>query len=417
MMTWLRERMGRVVVGGVIGFITFVFIFSGVFNPKRTAGIHEGAVAGMVNGEPISIGEFQRELQRRMEFFKSMGGAGLTEEQLKAFRVKEGVFQELVNRKLMTQSAVREGVIVSDEEIRFRIMEYPVFQKEGRFDAASYRMTLEANRLTPALFEKMIREEILLQSWSKYFRSRVKVSDQEVKSEFLVSRDKRNIKYVLLTTEAGRKAVVVAPDEIKKYLSDPARINVAKAQYDGRKETEYKGKTFDQVKEEIARTLIASDKTQEAMKANEKIASEVLPLLSADKKADARINTLLKPYGVQVRSTGLVSRQNRYLPGVGEATELFNDAFQEKSPIQPKTGGKPKLYRSGSWILAALVVEEERPDLAKLPEDRSQIVNQLTAQKERALYDAWVKKLNSKASIERNEAIIGSDAPAPATDA
>ena len=82
------------------------FIFYGVFSPKSTRGLHEGAVAGTVNGEPISIAEFNRELNRRMEFFKNLAGGQFSEEQLKAFRVREGVFQELVNRRLLVQEAM-----------------------------------------------------------------------------------------------------------------------------------------------------------------------------------------------------------------------------------------------------------------------------------------------------------------------
>src|SRR6478672_9160999 len=110
MLSWIREKFGTAVIGGIISFIAFVFVFYGVFSPKSTRGLHEGSVAGTVNGDPISIAELNRELNRRMEFFKNIAGGKISDEQLKAFRIKEGVFQELVNRKLMVQEAQHQGL-------------------------------------------------------------------------------------------------------------------------------------------------------------------------------------------------------------------------------------------------------------------------------------------------------------------
>src|SRR5688572_7331192 len=101
MLSWIREKFGTVVIGGIIAFIAFVFVFYGVFSPKSTRGLHEGAVAGTVNGDSISISDFNRELTRRIEFFKMYSGGKLTDEQIKTFRIKENVFQELVNRKML----------------------------------------------------------------------------------------------------------------------------------------------------------------------------------------------------------------------------------------------------------------------------------------------------------------------------
>src|SRR4051794_17487239 len=121
MLSKMRTSFGPMMVSGIIGFIAFVFIFSGVFNPKATRGLHEGAVAGQVNGENISLQEFNREYTRRTEFFRQLGGGKLNPQQLKQFRIHEGVFNELVQKKLLGQSAVKAGLAASDEEVREKI--------------------------------------------------------------------------------------------------------------------------------------------------------------------------------------------------------------------------------------------------------------------------------------------------------
>ncbi|MBC7691661.1 MAG: SurA N-terminal domain-containing protein [Methylotenera sp.] len=407
MISTMRTKFGPAIVGTIIGSIALVFIFSGVFSPKATRGIHEGSVAGEVNGDKISLSEFNRELNRRTEFFRNMSGGKFSDAQMKAFRIKEGVFSELVNRKLMEQAAEKAGLEASDDEVKKKITEIPAFQKEGKFDSLTYKNVLQANNYQPSQFEKMMRDDLSVQRWNQYFHDRVKVSEDEIKDEFMKTRNKRNIKYVLLTSEAGRKGVQVSPDEIQKFLADPAKVNLAKARFDQNKDTTYKGKTFEQVKTDAARELIAGDKTEEVKKANQQLAQKVLPLLTAEKSSDAKVNAVLKPFGAAVKETKPITQETPYLPGIGEARELMTDAFAEKSPIDPKQGGKAKLYTSAGWALVAVVSEAQRPELAALEKDRKELVAGLINKKERTLMEAELKKLNGKAKIVRNEAIVG----------
>jgi hypothetical protein len=405
----MKSKFGSIMVTGIIGFIAFVFIFYGVFTPKSTRGLHEGSVAGLVNGDSISLGEYNRELNRRIEFFRNMAGGKISDEQLKAFRIKEAVFQELVNRKLMTQYAENHEMEASDEQVRSQIQQIQAFQKDGKFDANAYRQVLAANNYSPASFEKSVREDLSVQNLQNYFKDRVRVSDEEVKNEFLISNDRRNIKFVLLSIDAGRKALQIPQAEINKYLADATKQNLVKSHYEAKKEREYKGKTFEQVKGEIAHDLIASEKVQDVMKANDKLADQVASVMTADKSSDAKVNALLKSYGVQVKSTGLVARSGRGLPGIGEAKELTDDAFAAKSPIDPKQGGKAKKYSSGGWQLVAIVTESQGPDLSKLDASRDHLRMQLLYKKERELQESWLKKQIEKAKIEPNHSVLGDE--------
>jgi hypothetical protein len=407
MLTWIREKFGAVVIGGIIAMIGFVFVVSGVFDfGSRKLG-RGGAYAGTVNGDPIALAEFNRAYQRKIEFFQNlMGGNKLSEEQLKAFRLREGVFEELVRRKLMVQEAEKRGMIPAEAEIRQKISEIPAFQASGRFDVATYKQVLQANGYTPGSFERLMREDLSVQRWESFFRGRAHVSEAEIRKQYVASHDRRNIKYVLLTSEAGRRDVKIPDEEVSKYLADAAKLNVLKGQYEARKDTTYKGKSFDDVKGHLARDALASQKTDEIRRANEKIAGEVLGALTADKAGDARVNALLKPYGVEVKQTGMVTRSQPYLPGIGEAKELVTDAFAAKSPILASQGGKPKKYTSASWVLVALVTESESPDLTKLETDRTQIARTTAARKERELMDGWLKGLQESAKIDMNASVV-----------
>ena len=409
MLTWIREKFGTVVISAIIGFLALLFGFYGILTPKATRGLHEGAVAGEVNGEAISISEFNRALNQRIEFYRQMFGGQLSEEQMKAFRLREGVFQELARKKLMVQEAYRLGLMASDEEVRDRIRDIPAFQKDGKFDLFTYKSVLEANSYSPGDFERMMREDLAAQHWEDYFRNRVHVSDLELKKEFLVSNEKRDVKYVLLTTETGKKGVKIDPAEVTKFLADKTKLNLVQSAYDRKKTTDFKGKSFDDVKYDIAQGMLAGEKIDEVRKINDGLANQVLPLLTAEKSGDAKINALLKSYGVEVKNTGPFARSAEYLPGLGHASALMADAFDKKSPIDPAEGGKAKKYSVDTWVAVAILTGNEHPDLAKFDSDREKLSRQVASRKQHELFDEWVKKLSAKAKIETNPAVIGGE--------
>lgn len=408
MLEWIRVKFGPVVIGGIIALIAFVFIASGVFSPSATRGIHEASVAGKVNGDSITMGEFNRAYERRIQFFQSMmGGGKLSDEQLKAFQVREGVFEELVRRKLLVQQASKQGVAPSEDEIRDKIQEIPAFQKDGKFSVEAYRQVLSANNYTPGGFEKMIREDLSSQYWEDFFRRRALASNSEIKQQFLLTADKRNLKYVLLTSEAGRRQVKVTDAEVDAFLADATKVNLLQQKFERGKDEEYKGKKFDDLKRELAREVVASQKTDEVRKANEEIAAKALPLLKAGKEGDAQLNALLKPYGVDVRSTGMINRTAGFLPGIGEAKDLLADAFALPSPIDPKAGGKAKQYNSAAWVLLAVVSESQKADLSQFEKERETLTRSLVARKERELFEEWIKGIRAKAKIVPNADVIG----------
>ncbi len=434
MLEWIRLKFGRVMISIIIGFIAFVFVFYGIFSPRATRGLHQGAVAGMVNGEAITLPEFSRALSQRMEFFKNLAGGKITEEQLKAFRIREGVFGELVNRKLMSQEALRMGIKAGDEEIREKIKDLSVFQKDGKFDLNLYRGLLEANHYTTASFESMMREDVTLQNLNDYLRARVHYSEVELKQEFVELHDKRDLKYVLLTLESGRKALKVSPEEVKKFLSEPSQVNLAKTQFEAKKDREYKGMEFEKVKEKIAEEVLASKKTDEIRKLNEQLAEQVLALLKPDpasiaakkpekktvnkpeskpgnkpqSKEDEKINALLKLYGVEVKKTGFMTRSARFIPGVGEASLVMADAYDPKLPIDPSAGGRAKKYNLPSGILVVLVNQSEKPDLSAFDSEKTTLADKLTQHKWQELHQALVKKLNASAKIDKNPQVVDS---------
>lgn len=402
MLSWIREKFGTVVIGGIISFIAFVFIFYGIFSPKSTQGLHEGAVAGMVNGDAVTLTDFNREFNRRLEMFKGFSGGKLTEEQIEQYRIKDMVFDDLVRRRLLIQEVKKQGVQAADEQVKDAIREMSVFQKDKKFDILTYKQVLEANQYTPGRFETIVRDDLSSQLWERYFFKRVSASLEELKKEYVQTQDKRKLKYVLLSTAATKKLVHVSPAEVQKYLSEEAKLNLVKSQYEAKKESDYKGKTLDAVKESIAQELISGDRMSEAQKAGDELAEKIRALLVASKKSDTQISALLKPIGGEIKTSDWMTRENTYLPGLGDVGSIAKDAFS-KSGLTTEA----KKYSLAVGTVVALVVETQTPDFSKFEEQRETLAKQVLMRKQRDLYQNWISELTKAAKIEKNATVLG----------
>lgn len=341
----VRGKLGPWVVGIIIGFIALVFIFSGVFNPSSTQGMHGGAVAGAVDGEPISVQEYQRALTQQIEFFKQFGGGEVPESMMG--RIKENVFNELVMKRLKQQEARKMGLTPSDDEIRAKVQEVPAFQKNGKFDLLQYKQVLEANGYSAGQFEKMIREDLLVQKLDQYFRARVQVSETELKAEYALSNNRRKLKYVLFMEEGEKK--------------DPA-------------------------------VAVALNDAMAMMKSGD------------DVKVDKPLNDKLKPMKQEVRTVSL-TELDQNIPGIGEAPELLKEAFQDPSPLQ----GKAKRFQLPGRVVVALISKTEKPDWSKFPLEKERLENMLKYRKEQELVQTHIKDATAKAKIEKNAAVVGAE--------
>ena len=345
MLAAFRGKIGTIIVGVIVTFIAAVFVFEGACSPKVTRGLHESAVAGIVNDQRISITEFNRALERRTEFMKQMSGGKLTDDQMKQFRVRESTFHEIVQQKLMVQDAEKRGMNPSAEALRQEVLKLPYFLKDGKFDPMLYKQVLQSNGYSPSQFERMIEEQLLTEAWMRQFDLQAQVSDAELKEEFVVSKTERNVKYASLMSGSEKKGTLTVQETIQKAAE----------------------------------------------------------LLKADKNSDAKVNELLKPYGTVVRETNFIPKSTGMIPGLGDQPELVKEVFVEPSPLV----GKAKVYTLTGSVAAVLVKEVKNPDLTKFDSEKSRLREQLLSKKKRFLQDEAMKRLIDKASIDSNPEIVG----------
>ncbi len=351
MMQLMRSKFAPWILGTFVCLISFVFIFYGVFNPQSAGG---GGNAGEVNGEGVSIAEYNRALSQRMEYFRSIMGK-IDEDQLEAFGIRESVFQEIARSKVILQHARDEGLGAGSAELRDKILQYEPFKKDGRFDKVQYRQVLRQNGLSPARFEDMIAKESAEQSMRKFIVSLAVVKPSDVEIELRQSQEKAKLKYVFVDTET-----------LRKNLGE--------------------GKPVSELNQQL-----------------DQLEKQILPALASGRDAIA-VNAA-KMAGASLKTSDWLTGQSETLPGVGSIRSLQKDLWS--MALDPKQGGSAKRYSVGSGTLFAVRVAVQGYDSSKVSAaDRTAAYKKVSGTKQSQIFGSIVQGWVKSAKIETNKDLI-----------
>ncbi len=223
----LKKRLNKWFVIAIIGLISLVFVFVGVF-PAATSFINDQDIA-TVAGESISLAEFQKAYDQQMKVYKQFADKMPP---LFMKQLRDQIVNNLIQNRLILLEARRMGFSVSSEEVRKTIEKQAVFHnKEKRFDVDKYKNLLAANRFTPGSYEKLINESLVQSQLLDFLRQRIRVTDQELRQDYQLKNSKRDLEYVHIRNEDAYKKMKISTKEIKDFLKIETKLNLAKENY------------------------------------------------------------------------------------------------------------------------------------------------------------------------------------------
>jgi peptidyl-prolyl cis-trans isomerase D len=208
---WLKWSLALVV-------LTFVVFFIPNFT---STGAAPSEVLAQVEGRDITVREFQRRYSAQLQAYRNAYGTQLSEQLLRQLGIEQQILQQLVDEEAMVAEARRQGIRVSDEEIRARILAIPAFQENGQFIGESrYRQMLQFNNppMTPQEFEDNLRNALMVQKLRDAVAGWMSVTDAEVAEEFRRRNEKVKLDVVPLTPDAFRSLVSVNDADLAAYF-------------------------------------------------------------------------------------------------------------------------------------------------------------------------------------------------------
>lgn len=195
------------------GLIILVFIFWGIGTNTSNSG-----VVAKVNGEPVTVNEFQQAADQMLNEIKAVI-PDITEEQLGKLGLEQRVLQNLVISKLFLAESKRLGIDVSAIDLRNALMNIPYFFDEtGKFSAEIYNQRLKAVGQTPANFENTLRADLLPQKFQEVVTAGIFADKAIAKKMFEFQTEQRAMDYVLFPFDT--EAQKVSDDEAKAVYEE-----------------------------------------------------------------------------------------------------------------------------------------------------------------------------------------------------
>lgn len=231
MLEYIRSSAQSFGVKIAFGLIILVFVFWGVgnFNDRDYSN-----VVAVVNGEPIVALEFEKAYHDTEEYLLR-NNPGLTREQLAKQSLGRQVLRDLIQETLLMQEARRTGITVSPLEMRNAVGQIKAFQNDkGEFDPESYKRVLQAQRLSPAQYEKNLADRLLRDKMFALVTASAWVDPDEALHRFNFLRERRIVDFLFFPANTLEEKVDVTENEIQVYYDAhkdefgiPARVNVA----------------------------------------------------------------------------------------------------------------------------------------------------------------------------------------------
>ncbi len=178
----------------VIIILAFIFAFAG---PNGS----EVSVLAYVNGEPISVSQFQRELSQREDSSQASRGQ---------------ILAELISTELLRQLAVQNGIIITDGEVRNYIQSMPAFQTDSQFDLQKYKSMVS----DPESFEQKVRHGFLENKMGRFFSLLASPIELEARPIFMWQNEQTTVNYALISVADYIQSARVEEEEMQSYYDN-----------------------------------------------------------------------------------------------------------------------------------------------------------------------------------------------------
>lgn len=115
-----------------------------------------GETAATVNGAPILLREYQKELATSTDYWNKTNPGSLNDP-ANLRKVQESTLEQLINREVLYQEGVRQGLSVSEGEL-----DQGISQVRSRFSSqAEFEAQLRADGLTYEQFRQRLSKQVM----------------------------------------------------------------------------------------------------------------------------------------------------------------------------------------------------------------------------------------------------------------
>jgi peptidyl-prolyl cis-trans isomerase D len=394
-----RNLYRNVIITLLFGSIAIVFVFWGMKPSSMGMAESNGAVAE-VNGQFISLVDFQNEVGRLTDMYSQyLGNQQPTDAQRR--QIEREALQSLVQRELVYQASAKQGITVSDEEVRDQILSIPYLNKDGRFQREYYEAWVANMRTTPAQFEQKVRKVLATQKVSRLFEQAYAPSDIATARDKELQQTRLNVQFAKISVTEVAKKIAVADSQVGDAVKDPAVIQKAEAyfrQHPDKFLRDGKMAEFSAVQPEAVKAVLREEAVDKKLK----------DLDAALKAGDAKsVDSLVSALGGKWEETGELSLATPQIPKLPANNDSVLRAVYGLK--QPGDVAKQILREAD----AAYVLKLKSLTVKAAEKDGTDYFATLMAsQKSQEALNLWIEAQRERASVLDHLSAMGADGSA-----
>jgi peptidyl-prolyl cis-trans isomerase D len=232
MMSTLRDkRTMKIILGFVIvAFVATIFLAWGMKfqkNPRINADL-----LAKVGSEEITYSDFQKAYQPQLDQLYAIRKAspGLDE----TTALKQRVLDTMIDNSILKQTAKKLRITVTDEEVAAILQREPYFADEtGKFSRTKYLQVLQANQLTPEIFEAAQHSDLLMQKIRGILMDSVLYNGDGLDDFRTLLSRRLKADYIQLDPKNYEKDLQIAESDLRDYyeanrskFDHPERVKV-----------------------------------------------------------------------------------------------------------------------------------------------------------------------------------------------
>ncbi|MGB2330314.1 MAG: SurA N-terminal domain-containing protein [Pseudomonadales bacterium] len=208
----MRENSQGLATKVIIGLIIIAFAFFGL--GSITTFITPVPRVASVNGSDITTQEMEVAVERNR---RMLIGQGTAADSIDEDALRANVLDSLITRALLSQSLETLGLSVSEKRLDQALIETEVFQVDGKFDSNQYRLVLASAGYDPVTYREELRKDEALGQLAEAIQVSAFMTDAQANRTASLSRQTRDVAYLLFSASALTEAVELSPNAADDY--------------------------------------------------------------------------------------------------------------------------------------------------------------------------------------------------------
>jgi peptidyl-prolyl cis-trans isomerase D len=232
MLDKLRKSLGRIVMSFLFGMLILSFAIWGIGDIFR--GSTQDTAVAEVGGSEIDVQFFNQHLRRDINRLQNQFGGRIELEQIRALGIVERLLRDLISGTLLDEQASNMGMVISQDQLKERIVSQPMFQDEaGNFDRAIFDQALQYSNMSEEFYVLALERDLMREQLGTTANGYAEPGDAELqavldsRSERFQTPELRNVALLELRAEDLLDEIRVSEEELQAEF-DARRDEFAK---------------------------------------------------------------------------------------------------------------------------------------------------------------------------------------------